>query len=143
MQTYNRSAFHSVATDNNAHQLARCYCGLVLIELAIKDHLSLSNVGHNVPLMLDKLGHKHRNLKASLNTVKAQLRCALSNLHTVRNNGNADKVRPESYPDMRYIRHTSDFPSQCSTDADLVQLRLCVDRTRAFLRSKVRIGNPV
>ena len=111
--TYNIRAFKNAAL-GISNPLLRLYCSLVELELAIKDHLqqqpsgSWKN-GHRVTVWLTDLG------ESSLST---QLSTQLSVLYCTNKNGDEANVQATQYPDLRYLRHETDFPFK-STDAQL------------------------
>ncbi|QSV70169.1 MAG: hypothetical protein HEQ20_04555 [Aphanizomenon flos-aquae KM1D3_PB] len=102
---YNRAAFTTGADSSN--YLLSLYCSLVALELAIKDHLDPPwQTGHKIIDWLGSLG------ETSLAT---QLDAQLSALYCTHKDGTEVNVKANQYPDLRYIRHESDFPGK-STD---------------------------
>lgn len=140
---YNRSAFHSVAANTTSPALIRAYCGMVVVELALKDHLGIANLGHDLPEMLRRLGNNNGGLRAALNQHRCDLTNKLAALHSSKIDGSVGRVSAQSYPNIRYLRHTSDWPINASTDSDIEALRVCIDRIRAFLKSNARLANPI
>jgi hypothetical protein len=112
---YNRRAFGSVvryvfgpADDDDPLRLLALYCALVRLELALKDHdASFRRKGHDVCGMLENLG--------IATALVVQLRTRLQTLQCVRLDGGSGTVRPDRYPDLRYLRHASDFPGESTT----------------------------
>jgi hypothetical protein len=142
---YNRAAFHSVAVDQNIHVLVRVYCALVLIELALKDEIGSSNLGHDIPSMLQRLGKNphNRHCRAALNKHRAELANKLSSLRTQTVSNLSGFVSPKVFPGLRYLRHISDWPTDASTDVEIEDLRICVDKIRHFLKNNVRLSLPI
>jgi hypothetical protein len=147
--TFNRAAFRRVLpiTPSTA-TLLDVYAALVLIELALKEHLNLlstnQNRGHDVPSLLLRVAnnlpaafahHKHvcNQLSVSLGDAIAALWCQGTN-------GAACKAPRSSYPYIRYLRHDSDWPPDHSTSANLVSLATQVARTSSFLKGSIGVS---
>lgn len=116
---------------------------MVVVELALKDHLGVANLGHDLPEMLRRLGNNNGGLRAALNQHRSDLTNKLAALHASKIDGTAGRVSAQSYPNIRYLRHISDWPMNASTDSDIEALRVCIDRIRAFLKSNARLPNPL
>ncbi len=140
---YNRAAFRAVVMNENNHVLARAYCALILIELALKDEIGLPNLGHDVPSMLQILGRSHHNCRAALNQQRSDLNNKLSLLRVQTVSNSPGFVRAGAFPDLRYLRHTQDWATDASTDAEIDSLRACVDKIRYFLRHNVGLNQPI
>ena len=106
---YNRTAFQSVAAGSNV--LLSLYCSLVALEVGIKDHFSGVGwrSGHRIEDWVSELGEAA--LAVQLSTRLAVLQCT-------DRSGNVAPVAANSYPDIRYIRHVTDFVGS-STDAQI------------------------
>lgn len=121
------------------------YAGLVLTELALKEHLNLlstpNNKGHDIPSLLLRLSTKvashHRHV---CNQLSAALGNALAALWCQSGKGTPCLAPRSSYPYIRYLRHDSDWPSDHSSSADLATLAVQVARTMNFLQG---IGVPL
>lgn len=140
---YNRSAFKTIASNDQSPPLLRAYCGLVLVELALKEVLAISNLKHDLPAMLQRLGQQNRPQAAALAKHRSALVNNLGALHTTRIDNSPGRVRPQAYPDLRYIRHADDWNADSSTEDEIHALRVCVDRLRAFLKTNVHFSQPI
>src|SRR5205823_1628344 len=109
--TYNRAAFHSLPPGSNI--LLRLYCSLVALELSIKDHFAGAGwrSGHRIIDWVNELGEA---------ALAVQLSDRLGDLQCTARDGNAAPVEGNSYPDVRYLQHVSDFAGT-STDAQIQQ----------------------
>jgi len=141
--TYNRQAFHFAVAHANCPPLLKTYCGLMLVELALKDQLGPTSLRHNIPDMLQRLGRIERSSRAALNHYRAMLSNNLTILRVQTALGAAGYARAAVFPDIRYIRHHSDWNHDASSDAEINDLRICVDRLRHFLRSNIGLPQPV
>lgn len=140
---HNRTAFRTVASNDQLPSLLRAYCGLVLVELALKERLAIPNLGHDLPDMLQRLGQLNRPQAAALTKYRSALTNKLTALHTTRNDNSYGRVRAKAYPDLRYIRHVDDWNIDASTDDEVKALRLCVDQLRSFLKTNVGFRQPI
>lgn len=123
--------------------LIRAYCGLVLLELALKERLGTPNLGHDLPSMLQRLAQENKPQAAALNQQRSDLTNKLSVLHAARVDNSSGRVRAAAYPDLRYLRHTSDWTADASTDREIEGLRICVDRLRTYLKTNVGFNQPI
>ena len=139
---YNRRAFQSVLNATNVDPLAAAYCLCVLLELSLKQHLNLctspSNAGHDLPQLLQRVGLKQPLHRTTCNALGPQLSALLARLHCQSKDGTARLVPQNSYPYLRYLRHSSDWETQSSEDADLKSLLAHLKRVSFFL--KVSVG---
>lgn len=98
----NRRAF---ATLDGTDPGLKVYCSLVALELALKDrdvaHLRL---GHKVCQMI-----RNAFATAKVGVLVSQLEAHLKALPCSDKQGQAATVRPEQYPDLRYVRRDGDF----------------------------------
>ena len=108
---YNRVAFQSLAAGSNV--LLCLYCSLVALELGIKDHFAGAGWrnGHRIVDWISELGET---------ALSVQLANELGALMCTARDGNAAPVVGNSYPDLRYLRHASDFAGS-TTDAQIQQ----------------------
>jgi len=136
---YNKAGFRAAAT-GESHALPRVYCGLVLIELALKDNLNVPGLKHDLPIMLRKVSLANRSHKAAINQHICELTNRLAVLHVSAVDGSPSRARATAYPDIRYVRHTSDWTEQFSTDKEIEDLRICVGKIRAFLKTNLAIS---
>lgn len=140
--THNRAAFRAAAA-SNLPSLIRAYCGLVLLELAIKERLGPPNHGHDLPVMLLRLAQQNRPQSAALNQQRSDLTNKLSLLYATRIDDSAGPVRASAYPDLRYLRHVTDWNANASNDQQIEDLRICVDRLRSYLKTNVGFSQPI
>jgi hypothetical protein len=122
--TYNKQAFANGIVV--ASPLLSLYCSLVIIELAVKDHLAPWPTGHKVIEWLTSLGEP---------SLAQQLRTALMVLQCTDRSGNQAPVSGDQYPDLRYLRHDSDFAGM-TTDTQIQDALDIVNSVNAALRSK-------
>lgn len=112
-RTFNRRAFGNLDTTSPLLQL---YCTLIAVELALKDDTGAVKIGHKV--IEQAKSYKIRDIDLAAdgleNTLK-QLIC--TDLNGLRAN-----VVTTKYPEVRYIRHESDFPGD-TTQASLEAAR--------------------
>ena len=116
---YNRQSF--LAAAGCGKPLVEAYAKLVVTELALKDHRTPWQGGHDVPGMLRDLG------RAGLNSLSVQLADKLSRQPCTDKVGAASTVCTSRYPDLRYLRHETDFGSGTATDSGLMQLVQVID----------------
>lgn len=109
--TFNRAAFASGR--NFGSPLLVLYCSLVVIELALKDRKPTWESGHYILQFLNELN------VAGLTALTAQLENQLFTLTCTDKGGNSAPVAGDKYPDLRYLRHETDFPGE-STDTNIV-----------------------
>jgi hypothetical protein len=124
--TYNRTAFQYGMASANA--LLILYCSLVDLELALKDHFSVVGWrnGHAIIDWVAELGEA---------ALAAQLANGLGRLRCTARDGSLSQVLGNSYPDVRYLRHESDWPG-FSTDAELRDVLGIVADIRTALRGR-------
>jgi hypothetical protein len=107
---YNRNSFGAMAGQPG---LASLYCALVRLEIALKERNGWTG-NHDVPAMVSGAG------EASL---AQQLGGLLGRFSCTDAGGDRTMVRRNMYPDLRYVRHVSDFPADqaAAQDTDLVE----------------------
>jgi hypothetical protein len=120
--SYNRSAFRAGA-DDSLPILLRTYCSLVALELGLKDFLGLQespgNAGHDLPDLLNQVKQRNRRSCGSINSIQTQLRNQLTAIRCQGKAGVPHSIPAQSYPHIRYMRHTSDWQTDFSTDQQL------------------------
>lgn len=123
---YNRAAFQDGMAAANA--LLVLYCSLVDLELALKDHFAGASWrrGHAIVDWVSELGEA---------ALANQLANGLGRLRCTARDGSFAQVLGNSYPDVRYLRHESDWPG-FSTDAELRDVLGIVADIRAALRGR-------
>jgi hypothetical protein len=110
MHRRNRATFFNV---DGADPLLRLYARLVALELTLKDEDAANyRRGHDVVAMVQDRGD------TTLSALATALNTALAALHCTSRSGSGVPVVPSKYPDVRYLRHVSDFPGT-TTDTDL------------------------
>ena len=110
--SYNQQSF-KVGGSNSSNPLLCLYCSLVVLELAIKDHFHQSGPWKRGHCIIDWLTNDLG--ETSLGT---QLESKLSALYCTYRDGSEVHVDANRYPDIRYLRHETDFPGK-STDSQL------------------------
>ena len=98
-------------------------------ELALKDHITPWKKGHDIPQLLNYFNDP------GLTSLGIQLHNELSAVKCTDLAGNTATVRPEKYPELRYVRHVSDFQGG-SSDAQLQSLIRTADDIITQLRSR-------
>lgn len=124
---FNRSAFDFARSSNST--LLSLYGSLVIIEIALKDRSTTWKRGHYVAQWLTD------EADPGLTSLTQQLEGGFSSLKGTDRTGAVSQLRLDSYPELRYLRHASDYPGE-STDG---QLEACVALVRDIedvLRSK-------
>jgi hypothetical protein len=121
---YNKKAFADGILA--ASPLLSLYCSLVIIELGIKDHLPEWPTGHRVIEWLTTLGEP---------SLAQQLRTALIVLQCTDRSGNRAPVSGDQYPDLRYLRHDSDFPGM-TTETQIQDALDIVNSVNTALKSR-------
>lgn len=137
--TSNIKAFIAAAASSN-DAITKAYCGMVAMELVLKEATGLKN--HNVPAALNVFSHKFAvghlaGCKVRLNALSTQLANALGAISVQDKKGTPVCAPSASYPYIRYVRHSSDGwerPSTTSEQADA--LAAAVISTRAYLKTK-------
>lgn len=134
---YNREAFRA-GSHASLPILLRTYCALVALELGLKDHLGLSdssdNGGHDLPDLLNRVKLDNRRASACINAIQTQLRNHLTCIRCQNRSGRAQSIPAQSYPHVRYMRHTSDWASDCSTDNHLHAVLTTVQKLISSLK---------
>jgi|SRR5579863_6265625 len=141
---FNRRAFKSVIRAANVEPLATVYCSCVLLELSLKQHLALvssaANGGHDLPNLLQRIGHGNRRYLAVCNALQQQLADSLRSLFSQGRDGTARSVPSNSYPHIRYLRHTSDWTASCSSDAEIQALNGFLQRVISLLVKNIGVN---
>jgi hypothetical protein len=125
--TFTRRAFELGRTPGN--QLLSLYCSLVTVELALKDSVTPWRQGHRIQQWLDELND------AGLNALTYQLATQLLRVICTDRTGNEAPIGVNSYPDLRYVRHETDFPGR-TTDADIQRCIEILEDIRSILVGK-------
>lgn len=137
--TTNIRAFVTAAA-SSADQMIKAYCGMVAIELVLKQATGLTD--HNVPSALNVFAHRHavgnlRGCKVRLTALSVQLSNALKAISVQGKDGAARFAPAESYPYIRYTRHATDgWPAPSTTDEQVKALAILVSSTQSYLATK-------
>lgn len=130
MHKFNRAAFFGL---NASSPLVKLYLRLVALEMALKDtDPSNYSLGHDVIQMV-----QNRNDPA-LSALATALHAALAGLHCTDRRGRPATVSPAKYPDLRYLRHDSDFPGTTTDGALATALQALEDLITELARHGVR-----
>lgn len=128
------------AADVSGDLITRSYCGMVAIELVLKEATGLSD--HNIPAGLKHFANKFAighlyGCKTRLNVIATQLSNAITAISVQGIDGNARAAPAASYPYIRYTRHVGDGWAVPSTTPDQARaLSDAVMNARAYLRQK-------
>ncbi len=110
--SYNQQSF-KVGGSNPSNPLLCLYCSLIVLELAIKDHFHQSGSWKRGHCIIDWL-----TTDLGETSLGTQLESKLSVLYCTHRDGSEVNVDANRYPDIRYLRHETDFPGK-STDSQL------------------------
>lgn len=133
------------AADVSGDLIIRSYCGMVAIELVLKEAMGLSD--HNVPAALNHFANKFAvghlyGCKARLNAIATQLSNAIAAISVQGIDGKPRAAPAASYPYIRYTRHVGDGWTVPTTTADQARaLADAVMNARAYLKQK--FGKPL
>ena len=137
--TSNIKAFLSSAISSENH-LIQAYCGLVAIELTLKDEKMCA--GHNVPDGIRRLGHakgaaiRDRRHRVALVSLAVELINDLRSIHVLDKDGNISTARAAQFPDIRYTRFSGDGWGATETPSEKLEvLAKRVSRIRSYLRT--------
>lgn len=125
--TYNRAAFRAVPSVSALPPLLGAYMSLVTLELFLKEYLPTKGMicphGHDVPEMLKTLARSLSGANRSvLNSIAVSLNGRLGDLWCEGIHGGPVRVLGGKYPNIRYIRHVSDWTGSHSNDADVASV---------------------
>ena len=137
-----KTAFRSSFIGQHVGPLARAYSGMVLLELALKEHHDDLAMKHDVPSLLQKLtaGQPcNQVIRARLRQRIGALRGALTELRFYNPTRTPCNLDPGNYPGMRYLRHVDDHPD--GTPSPAIE-KLCrqVEETVNFLKKDFRLA---
>jgi hypothetical protein len=115
----------------------------VLLELTIKQRLNLittgANGGHDLPGLIHRLSRLDPKATTVLTSKQRQLSDSLRALHSQGKDGTAQNVPSNSYPHMRYLRHSSDWQTDASSDDDIIKLLAVVQSIEYFLKVTLKV----
>ncbi|WP_156401032.1 hypothetical protein [Acidovorax sp. Root568] len=135
----NIQAFVAAAT-SSADQVVRAYCGMVAIELVLKQATQMTD--HNVPGALNVFAHRfavghQQGCKIRLIALSTQLSNALTAISVQGKDGAARFAPAGSYPYIRYTRHSADgWPAPATSTQQAKALADAVASTRSYLATK-------
>ena len=124
---FNRLAFEAGRTAGSP--LLALYSVLVILELALKDGKTPWPKGHLVQQWLGELND------AGLTAMTYQLANELQSLTCTDRSGGEAPVALDRYPDLRYLRHETDYPGK-STDANIAQALAVAEQIRGLLQQR-------
>ncbi|WP_324037224.1 hypothetical protein [Aeromonas caviae] len=141
LHSENIKAFKAIAM-SQTNLIAKAYCGMVSIELVLKDATNLRD--HDIPGGLNAFALKfatneaHKSgCKAKINSLSTQLGNALKNIYVQGIDSKPRQAPQNCYPYIRYTRHANDgWPEPYSTDTELKILSDVVQATRVYLLEK-------
>lgn len=137
--TTNIHAFVAAA-NSSVDEVIKAYCGMVAIELVLKQSTGLTD--HNVPSALNIFAHRFavghlQGCKIRLDALSVQLKNALKAISVQGKDGMARYAPAESYPYIRYTRLAVDgWPAPVTTNEQVDALASAVGGTRAYLKDK-------
>jgi len=115
------------------YPLLSAYGQLAALELALKDYFNVQKNqwqgGHDVPQLLADL------LDSGTISLSTQLRTKISSIPCTDNKGNHSQIRPDKYPDLRYVRHKNDFFTHGVSDKELEGLVLLIKQIISAVRN--------
>ena len=118
----------------------KAYCGMVAIELVLKEATGLKD--HNVPAALNTFAHKFavnnlKGCKIRLNALATQMSNTLKAISVQGVDGLPRFAPAESYPYIRYTRHAADgWPAPSTSIEQMKALSDVVEATRSYLATK-------
>lgn len=133
----NIQAFLTAA--NGQDPLLQCYCGLVVLELVVKQEVGLSD--HNVIHGLNKLRaavalNEKSWTAAGFRALTNKLRTDLVAVYVNGSDGLPRTIPIESYPYIRYCRLATDgWPYPHTSSSELATLASTVQQVRTFLKA--------
>lgn len=136
--TTNIRAFTAAAASTD--HVVRAYCGMVAIELVLKQSTGLTD--HNVPSALNIFAHRFavnnlQGCKIRLAALSVQMSNALRHISVQGKDGLARFAPAECYPYIRYTRHAADgWPAPATTQEQAKALADVVGSTRSYLATK-------
>lgn len=141
MFKYNEASFEEIiklpTKKHEPQLLAITYCTLITVELILKRTINSSG-GHDIPGMLINSSRLHPKFQTELTTLSRQFRNILQSIY-VQGKSNTSQLAPgESYPYIRYFRHTSDWSSPSHDEDELFSLLNKAKEIRAFLKKNIR-----
>lgn len=123
---------------SNGSDLVGVYCGLIAIELVLKQQVSLTD--HDVCAGLNKLGiskgvGKDQHHRPIILALSNQLRTDIGRIYVNGKDGLPRFAPFNSYPYIRYTRIALDgWPAPVCAAAEMLALRRTVNKIRAYLR---------
>jgi hypothetical protein len=136
---FNIAAFRATASILGVNHLAKAYCTCVHIELALKEVAPAGRWGHDIGAMLQRIQAHTPALTSRLPAHAAQFRSAINRLWCQSIKGLPEKARTDKYPDIRYVRHSSDWPTEASNDVDIQYLNSTLEMMLFFLRTNTTV----
>lgn len=128
------------AAGASTDDMVKAYCGMVAIELVLKEATGLKD--HNVPAALNLFAHKFAvghlsGCKVRLHALSTQLSNALKTISVQGKDSQPRYAPTESYPYIRYTRHGVDgWSTPATTEEQAKTLSSTVSGTRAYLKTK-------
>ena len=135
----NIAAFINAAAQSS-DEMVKAYCGLVALELVLKEKVGL--VDHNVPSAVDRFGLIHAvdfkfGCRQRITAMANRLRTDLAAIAVQGKDGIGRQAPMESYPYIRYTRWDTDAWGAPETGiGQMTTLRNTVQEIRAYLKTK-------
>ena len=127
---FNKTAFDLGHQAGNP--LLSLYCALVSIELSLKDNAPQWQPGHKIETWLTNISDP------GLTSLAYQLSSGLQRIYCTDLRGKESSVALDSYPDLRYIRHDSDYAGKTPTTDLESALVLAKDIKQNLVKRGVR-----
>lgn len=128
------------ASNNISDPILKAYCGLVAIELELKDATGLKN--HDVPAHLNRFATKYAidhlsGCGIKLNSLSTQLQNNLTQISVQDKDQKPCPAPKDSYPYIRYTRLAADgWPAPSTSLAQAQDLANTVQQIQTYLRRK-------
>lgn len=130
------------AAESSTDMTVKAYCGMVAIELVLKESTGLKD--HNVPAALNAFAHKFavgnlQGCKIRMNALATQMSNSLKAISVQGIDGLPRFAPAESYPYIRYTRHVADgWPTPNTTEEQVKAFCNVVVSTRFYLAEKFK-----
>jgi hypothetical protein len=134
---YNRNAFANGIS--LSAPLLSTYCQLCCVEMLLVQYLNRNGIPqkgtHDIPVLLTTLASQSGIKPSDVGTINGLSSELMTKLTALKCQGvkSIGNVRASQYPDMRYVRHDSDFATQSSTTSDITALQAHVQHIYATL----------
>jgi hypothetical protein len=140
---YNKKVFGNAFGSTSIDSLIAAYTGCIVLELSLKQALGLvhtnSNGGHDLRLLINRLAQINPKHSHAYKAFDAQLVNTSKKIICQGRNGTPLSMPPSSYPHIRYVRHSSDWTSSSTSDADIDQFLGLIQRIINHLKTVTKV----